>query len=152
MTSDSDKEVVITRLLNAPRELVFEMWTDPKHVGKWWGPTGFTTTTHKIDIRPGGEWVYIMHGPDGTDFDNRMRFLEIVKPERLVYLHDTGIDNDPSEFRSVITFEAVGNQTRITLKSVFKTKEARDFAVQEYGAIEGAKQHLAKLESYLSAL
>jgi len=149
----SDREIEITRLLNAPRELVFEVWTNPKHVGNWWGPTGFTiTTTKKIDARIGGEWVYIMHGPDGRNYDNRIRFLEVVKPERLVYLHDTGKDNDPAEFQSVVTFDAAGKQTKVTLRSIFKTKEARDFVVREFGAIEGAKQHLAKLENYLSEL
>ena len=149
----SDREIVITRLLNAPRELVFEVWTNPKHVDNWWGPTGFTNTTKKIDVRPGGEWIYIMHGPDGRTYDNRVRYVEIVKPEKIVYLHDTGKDNDPSEFQSIITFEVISRkQTKVTLKSIFKTKEARDFVVREFGAIEGAEQHLAKLERYLSEL
>jgi len=148
----SEKEIEVTRLLNAPRELVFEVWTNAKHVDKWWGPAGFTNTTHRIDVRVGGEWVFVMHGPNGRSYDNRVRFIEVVKPERLVYLHDSGIDNDPREFQAFITFEAVGNQTKVTLRSVFKTKEARDFAVREFGALEGAKQHLGNLESYLSSL
>ena len=148
----SEREIEITRLLNAPRELVFEVWTSPKHVDKWWGPTGFTNTTYKMDVRPGGEWVYVMHGPNGMNFDNRIRFIEVIRPEKLVYLHDSGIDNDPRGFEAFITFEAVGTQTKVTLRSVFKTKEARDFAVREFGAIEGGKQHLAKLESYLASL
>lgn len=152
MSSDSDKEIVITRLLNAPRELVFEVWTSPKHVDNWWGPTGFTNITKKMDVKVGGEWVYIMRGPDGKNFDNRIRFVEIVKPSKLVYLHDSGVDNDPSEFRTVVTFETVGKQTKVTLSSVFKTKEARDFVVREFGAIEGGKQHLEKLDRYLSTL
>jgi uncharacterized protein YndB with AHSA1/START domain len=152
MSSDSDKEIVITRLLNAPRELVFEVWTSPTHVDKWWGPDGFTNVTKKMDVRPGGEWVYVMHGPNGKDFDNRIRFVEIEKPAKLVYLHDSGIDNDPSEFKTVVTFEAQGKQTKVTLTSVFKTKEAKELVVREFGAIEGAKQHLAKLERYLSEL
>ncbi len=149
----SDREIVITRLLNAPRELVFEVWTSPEHIDKWWGPNGFTNTTKKIDIRPGGEWVYIMNGPDGRTYDNRIRFKEIINLEKISYLHDTGIDNDPQEFESIITFEAINKkQTKITLKSIFKTKEARDFVVREFGAIEGAEQHLAKLERYLTQL
>jgi uncharacterized protein YndB with AHSA1/START domain len=148
----SEKEIQVTRLLNAPRELVFEVWTSPKHVDKWWGPNGFTNITRKMDVRPGGEWVYVMHGPDGRKYDNRIRFVEVVKPEKLVYLHDSGKDNDPGEFQSIITFEAVGHQTKVTLRSVFKTKEARDFVVREFGALEGAQQHLSKLESYLANL
>jgi len=147
-----DREIVTTRLLNAPRELVFEVWTSPQHVEKWWGPNGFTVTTKTMNVRVGGEWVYIMHGPDGKDYDNRIRFTEVVRPEKLVYLHDSGKDNDPREFQSIITFEAVGKQTKVTLTSVFKTKEAKEFVVREFGALEGAKQHLGKLESYLSTL
>lgn len=148
----SDREIVTTRLLNAPRELVFEVWTSPNHVGNWWGPNGFTLTTKKMDVRPGGEWIYTMHGPDGRDYPNRIRFIEVIKPEKLFYYHDSGIDNDPAEFQSIITFETVGKQTKVTLTSVFKTKEAKEFVVREFGALEGAKQHLAKLESYLSTL
>lgn len=150
MSSDSDKEIVITRLLNAPRELVFKVWTSPEHVDKWWGPDGFTNVTEKMDVRVGGEWLYVMRGPDGRNYDNRVRFLEIVKPAKLVYLQDSGVDNDPSEFKTVVTFETVGNQTKVTLASVFRTKEARDLVVREYGAIEGGKQHLNKLERYLA--
>jgi uncharacterized protein YndB with AHSA1/START domain len=152
MSSDSDREIVITRVLSAPRELVFEVWTSPKHVDNWWGPTGFTNITKKMDVRVGGEWVYVMRSSDGKDFPNRIRFVEIVKPSKLVYLHDSGIDNDPSEFRTVVTFEAVGTQTKVTLASVFKTKEARDLVVREFGAIEGGKQHLEKLDRYISEL
>jgi uncharacterized protein YndB with AHSA1/START domain len=152
MSSDSDKEIVITRVLNAPRELVFDVWTSPKHVDNWWGPTGFTNVTKKMDVRVGGEWVYVMRGPDGKDFPNRIRFVEIVKPSKLVYLHDSGIDDDPSEFKTAVTFEAVGKQTKVTLASIFKTKEARDFVVREFGAIEGGKQHLEKLDRYLAQL
>lgn len=135
-----------------PRELVFEVWTDPKHIDKWWGPTGFTNTTSKMEVRPGGEWVFVMNGPDGSKFPNRIRFVEITKPEKIVYMHDSGIDNDPQEFQSTILFEAVGKQTKVTLKSLFKTKEARDFVVREYDAVEGAEQHLSKLENYLATL
>jgi len=148
----SEREIEVTRLLNAPRELVFEVWTSPKHVDKWWGPNGFTNSTKKIDVRPGGEWIYVMHGPDGRIYDNRIRFIEVVKPEKLVYLHDSGIDEDPREFQSVITFEVAGKQTKVTLKSLFKTKEARDFVVREFGALEGATQHLNKLANYLATL
>lgn len=152
MSSGSDREIVITRVLNAPRDLVFEVWTSPKHVDKWWGPTGFTNVTSKMDVRPGGEWIYVMHGPDGRTYDNRIRFVDIIKPEKISYLHDSGKDNDPSEFQSVVTFEAKGKQTLVTLRSVFKTKEARDFVVREFGAIEGGKQHLEKLDHYLAGL
>jgi len=76
----ADREIGTTRIFDAPRELVFRMWTDPEHVGNWWGPTGFKTTTQLIDVRPGGQWRFIMHGPDGTDYPNKIVFVEIVEP------------------------------------------------------------------------
>jgi uncharacterized protein YndB with AHSA1/START domain len=86
-SAPADREMVITRVINAPRALVFKAWTKPAHIGNWWGPRGFTTTTHSMDVRPGGEWRFVMHGPDGTDYQNRIVDLEVVEPERLVYDH-----------------------------------------------------------------
>jgi uncharacterized protein YndB with AHSA1/START domain len=79
----TDREIVTTRVFDAPREMVFDAWTDPKHIGQWWGPIGFTTTTHEMDVRPGGVWRFTMHGPDGRDYKNRIVYTEIVRPERL---------------------------------------------------------------------
>ena len=96
MTADArmptDREIVLSRLIDAPQELVFDAWTDPEQVGQWWGPSGFTTTTHKMEVKPGGVWRFVMHGPDGRDYQNKITYLEIVPPERLVYRH--GGDED----------------------------------------------------------
>src|ERR1700733_13330918 len=81
------REIIMTRIFDAPRELVFEMWTDPKRLAHWWGPRGFTPTIQEMDVRPGGSWKMIMHGPDGVDYPNHSVFVEVVKPERLVYTH-----------------------------------------------------------------
>ena len=86
----ADWEIVTTRVFDAPREWVFQAWTDPKQLEIWWGPDGFTNTTHQINVRPGGVWRFIMHGPDGVDYSNRIDFEEIVKPERIVYSHSGG--------------------------------------------------------------
>src|SRR5258706_7128695 len=75
------------RVFDAPRELVWKVWTEPEHIGKWWGPNGFTTTTHKMEVKAGGVWRFVMHGPDGRDYQNKITFIEVVKPERLVYKH-----------------------------------------------------------------
>ena len=88
-TGTADREIVATRLFDAPRDLVFMMWTDPNHIAQWWGPRGFTTTTLEMDLRPGGIWRFIMHGPDGRDYPNRVIYLEIVPLERLVYKHES---------------------------------------------------------------
>jgi uncharacterized protein YndB with AHSA1/START domain len=146
----ADREIVITRLLNAPRELVFEAWTDPKHLINWWGPKGFTNTFKKADIRTGGEWVFIMHGPDGIDYPNRVFFEEIVRPERIVYTHGSDDINDPAQFRVTATFEKQGAKTNLTMQLVFQTAAARDQVIREFGAIEGANQTMDRLESLLA--
>ena len=145
----SDREIVITRIINAPRELVFKAWTDQQHIDKWWGPAGFTTTTYEMEVKPGGIWRYMMHGPDGTDYPNWIKYEEIVQPECLVYEHGGKID-DPPHFHVTVTFEDEGGKTKLTMRSVFPTAEARDFVVKEFKAIEGGNQTLDRLEEYLA--
>jgi len=144
----TEREIVITRIINAPRELVFNAWTDPKHLSNWWGPRRFTNTFKEINTKTGGQWLFTMHGPMG-DFPNRIKFHEVVKPERLVYLHDSGIDNDPSGFEVVVTFEAQGDKTKLTLRSLFPTKDIRDMVVREFKATEGGNQNIDKFEEQL---
>jgi len=146
----SDREIAITRLLNAPRELVFEVWTSPKHVDKWWGPNGFTNTIYEMDVRPGGVWRYMMHGPDGTDYPNLVTYIEVVKPERLVYMH--GDDNDPEQFKVTVIFEDLGDQTRLSMTSLFRTPEELEFVVEKHGASEGLKQNMDRLEAWIARL
>lgn len=154
MTADArmptDREIVLSRLIDAPQELVFDAWTDPEQVGQWWGPSGFTTTTHKMEVKPGGVWRFVMHGPDGRDYQNKITYLEIVPPERLVYRHGGDEDLEPVSFHTTVTFVAEGNKTRVTMRSVFPTAEYRDRVVKEHGAIEGGEQHLARLDEHLA--
>ena len=148
--STTDREIVTSRVIDAPRALVFEAWTDPRHVAQWFGPDGFTVTTHEMDVKPGGTWRFTMRGPDGTDWPNVVTYEEVTPPERLVYLH--GHDREPDMFHVTVTFDDRGGQTALTLKSVFKTAAARDFVVRERGAIEGGRQTLAKLDRYVATL
>jgi uncharacterized protein YndB with AHSA1/START domain len=145
----ADNEVIITRLLDAPRELVWEAWTNPEHAAKWWGPNGFTTTTEVMDVRPGGTWKYVMHGPDGTDYPNECKYLEVVKPERIIHSHG---DGQRVWFQSSCFFQIEGDQTRVTIKQVFPSAEARNEVVEKYGAIKGGQQHLARLAEYLTQM
>jgi uncharacterized protein YndB with AHSA1/START domain len=140
----SAREIVITRVFNAPRELVFAAWTDPQHIGRWYGPNGFTLTIHEMDVRPGGHWRFIMHGPDGVDYLNENQYLEIVKPERLVYLH-----GPVPKFQATVTFENENGKTRLTMRTTFATAAERDHVVKEYHAIEGGHQTLARLAEFL---
>lgn len=149
--STADREMVITRIVDAPRELVWEAMTNPKHVVNWWGPNGFTNTLEKMDFRVGGVWKHVMHGPDGKDYPNFSTFTAIVKPERIEFLHGGTSKGDPDvQFDATWTFEALGNQTRVTIRAVFPTVEARDTTVKVYNAIEGGKQTLARLAEFLA--
>jgi uncharacterized protein YndB with AHSA1/START domain len=146
MATTEDREIVISRLVNAPRELVFEAWTDPKHLIQWWGPKGFTNTFQSIAVKPGGVWKFIMHGPDGVDYPNLITFHEVVKPELITFSHGTGEENDPHQFETRVTFEKKGDKTLLTMKSIFSSADERDKMVREVGAIEGGNQTLDRLE------
>jgi uncharacterized protein YndB with AHSA1/START domain len=150
--STADRELVYVRIYDAPRELVFDAWTNPKHLPKWWGPNGFTLTIRSIDVRAGGVWRFVMHGPDGRDYENRITYEEIVRPERLVYSHGGGEDVEPVQFQTTVTFEDHGGKTKLTMRAVFPTAAERDRVAKEYGAIEGAHQHLGRLAEHLKTM
>jgi uncharacterized protein YndB with AHSA1/START domain len=147
--TNADREIVISRAIGAPRELVFEAFTQVRHLSRWWGPEGFTTTTRSFEFRVGGAWDFVMHGPDGTDYQEWITWREIVPPERIALLHGESRD-DPNAFESVLTFEPAGEQTRIVMRAVFPTKELRDEAVEKYHAIEGGEQTLRNLAAYVT--
>ncbi len=148
-----DREILISRVFDAPRELVWQAWTDPRHVVHWWGPRGFTTTIEEMDVRPGGEWKHVMRGPDGVNYPNYSVFTEVVKPERIVYSHGGHREGGPEiSFVSTWTFDVVApGKTRLTIRMVFPTADARNLVVKEFGALEGAKQTLARLAEHLAA-
>jgi uncharacterized protein YndB with AHSA1/START domain len=148
----SDREMVITRVVDAPRELVFKAFTDPKHVVHWWGPNGFTNTIYEMDVRVGGLWRFMMHGPDGTDYPNWIRYTEILKPERLAYDHGSDEANAVAEFRTVVTFDDMGGgKTKVTLRAIFDTVKGYTDA-KEFGAVEGGNQTLGRLAEYLKTM
>jgi len=146
------QEIVIARVFDAPRERVFDAWTKEEHLVHWFGPKGFTLTTHEIDVRVGGRWRFMFHGPDGTDYDNRMVFLEIKRPTLLVFEHGSDRDDDPGRFRTTITFDEQSNgKTVVTLRQLHPTKEQRDRGVA-FGAVELGMQTLDKLAAYLPGM
>jgi uncharacterized protein YndB with AHSA1/START domain len=152
-TRASDRELVISREFDAPRELVWEAMTDPAQVVQWWGPRGFTTTIQEMDVRPGGVWEHIMHGPDGTDYPNKSIFSVVEKPARIVYTHGGARKGGPeAAFEATWTFEALDeNKTRATIRMVFPSAEARETVIREYGAVEGGHQTLGRLAEMLDA-
>jgi len=151
MTTTADREIVIARIIHARRELVFEAFTDVRHLSRWWGPEGFTTTTRAFEFRVGGEWDFVLHGPDGTDYQEWIVWTEIVPPERIALLHGE-VRNDPNAFESVITFAADGATTRIEMRTVFPTKQMRDEAVEQHHAVEGGQQTLHNLDVYVTQI
>ncbi len=142
--STADRELSETRIYDAPRELVWKAWTEPEHLANWWGPDGFTNTIHEMDVRPGGAWNLVMHGPDGRDYDNRMIYVEVVKPERIVYDHTSH-----PLFRATVTFEDLAGKTRLTMRMVFESTESRDQTVKVFKADEGLIQTLSRLAEQL---
>jgi uncharacterized protein YndB with AHSA1/START domain len=149
MTANADdyanREIVTTRLFDAPRELVFRAWTEPDHLAKWWGPKGFTNTFHEFDPRPGGTWRFVMHGPNGTDYPNEIVFVEIASPERLVLDHVS-----LPKFRLTVSFEEVAGKTKVTFRQLFDSPET-------YGrikslALPGNEENFDKLASELAAM
>ena len=147
----ADREIVISQVIDAPRELVFEAFRRVRHLSRWWGPEGFTTTTRSFEFRVGGVWDFVMHGPDGTDYQEWITWREIVPPEWIALLHGESPD-DPNAIESELTFEARGEQTRIVMRTVFPTRELRDEAVEKYHAIEGGEQTLRNLAAYVTEL
>ncbi|SDO69086.1 Uncharacterized conserved protein YndB, AHSA1/START domain [Nakamurella panacisegetis] len=145
----AEREIVVTRIISAPRELVFEAFTEVRHLSQWWGPDGFTTTTRAFEFRVGGDWDFVMHGPDGTEYQEWISWTEITPPERITLRHGESQD-DPNAFESVVTFAPDGPATRIQLHTVFPTKALRDEAVEKYHAVEGGRQTLNNLAAYVS--
>jgi uncharacterized protein YndB with AHSA1/START domain len=146
-----DRETVLSRVFDAPRALVFKAWTEREHITKWFGPKGFTTTTHEMDAKVGGRWRFEMRGPDGTVYDNRIEYLEIVPNERLVFDHGHDRDDDPSRFRVTVTFdEQSDKKTIVTMRQLFRTKAQREATIG-FGAVELGYQTLDKLADHLRA-
>jgi uncharacterized protein YndB with AHSA1/START domain len=143
-TNTADRELFITRLFQAPVELVWKVWTDPDHLKNWWGPNGFTNTITKMDMKPGGEWDLIMHGPDGTDYKNKSVFKEIIRHKKIVYQHLTG-----PKFLATIEFESRGEATFLRWHMLFDTREEFIQTVKTFKADEGLRQNVEKLSEYL---
>lgn len=146
----SDREIVVTRLIDAPVARVWRAWTDNAEIVKWWGPHGFSDETIAREFKPGGHWRHTMIGPDGTRFLNFATYKEIEKEKRIVLVNGGGKEGDDEGvgFRSEITFKAVGSKTEITMRSVLPTAEMRERVVKEFKAIEGGRQTLSRLDAH----
>ena len=143
-SNTAERELTISRLLNAPRELVWEVWTKPEHIKNWWGPTGFTNTIFSMEVKPGGVWDFIMHGPDGTDYPNKSIFREVLPFEKIVYEHIS-----KPHILATIDFQKQGNQTFIHWHMLFDSREEFIEVVKKYKADVGLKQNVEKMVTYL---
>jgi uncharacterized protein YndB with AHSA1/START domain len=141
------RELHFSRLLDAPIKLVWKVWTSPEHIKYWWGPDGFTNTITKMDMKPGGEWILVMHGPDGTDYDHKCVFREVVKYKKIVY-------DQLTHFRYVATieFESRKDKTFINWTMLFESNECLIQAAKIYKVDAGFKQNAEKLINYLLRL
>ena len=137
------KELHIRKTLDAPVELVWEAWTNPKDIVNWWAPTGFTTTIHQMDLTGGGEWLMTLLGPDGKRYPNKSIFTEIIPLKKIVYEHFN------PDFIARVVFEPNNNMTLIEWTLLFETTELLEIVVKTFKADEGLKQNVEKLENYL---
>ena len=145
-SNTKDREISITRTLNAPIDLVWEAWTTPEHIAQWWGPNGFTNTISKMDLQPGGEWLLVMHGPDGTDYNNKSIFREIIPHKKIVF------DHVAPNFTATIDFQAQGDKTFLTWHMLFESAELFIQVVKTFKADEGLKQNVEKFQAYLDGM
>ncbi|MFN7145760.1 MAG: SRPBCC domain-containing protein [Myxococcota bacterium] len=148
MNDPRDRTIVIERVLDAPRERVFAAWTGPG-IERWWGPDGYSTVTSSREVRPGGEWRYVMRHDTHGVFPNRVRYLEITPPERIVYDHDAGEEDTSGPMRVTVTFADRGGRTALTLHTVLATVEAFERA-RRYNAVEGGNQTIDRLAAELA--
>lgn len=145
--STQDRELLLKRTLNAPIDLVWEAWSNPEHIAKWWGPTGFSNTINIMDMQPGGKWNLVMHGPDGTDYINESIFKEVVYHKRIVYEHTSW-----PHIIATIDFEDLGEKTGLTWHMLFDSREEFIEVAKKHKAKQGQKENVDKLEVYLKGM
>jgi uncharacterized protein YndB with AHSA1/START domain len=146
-----DREIVVVRDFDAPRDLVYAAFVDPKHVPRWWGPKGFTLESHAIDVRVGGLWRFTLRSAEGRSFPNRIAYTELSAPRRIVYEHGSDVEADPTRFHVVITLDAIeGHRTRVTMHSTFPSAGQRD-GVLAFHAVELGKSTLEKGAAHVAS-
>lgn len=143
----ADREFYVVHLYSAAPQQLWQAWTNPDHIKNWWGPEGFTNTIHTMEIKPEGLWEFVMHGPDGTNFNNRSVFKEIVEPSRIVFEHQSA-----PKFITTVTFEPQGDKTLLTWHMLFESAELREQVINVFKADVGLQQNIEKLERYLQTM
>lgn len=166
MTETTEREVIFTRSINAPRALVFKAWTHPAHLAQWWGPHGFTNPVCLTDLRPGGSYRIVMRSPDGVEYPLKGVYHEVVKPERLVMTVDVsehssewqglvkpnrekGERNPVGEMIQTVSFEDLDGKTKLTIRTRFASVADRD-AMLKMRMTEGWAQNLERLDAHVA--
>ncbi len=147
----TDRELVFTRLYDAPPDKVFPLWTEEEHLAKWWGPNGFSISVESIDVRPGGRWVFVMHSPDGKDYPNRITYDEVIFPERIVYSHE-GPDLANAQFHAIVTFDEMAGKTALSMRLIFPSVEAKRLNIDQYHSDVGGIETLCRLKGVVDTL
>ena len=149
--NDDTLSIVTSRIVDADVERAWAAWTEPEQVAQWWGPAGFTNTVQEMDVRPGGHWVILMHGPDGTLYPNSSTYGEVTRLKKLVILHAESKEFGIAAWRAEVTFEAMEGQTRVRMAGIFASVEAKTKHVEEFHAVEGAEESLTRLTEFLTS-
>ncbi len=144
--STENRELFISRLIDAPQELVWEAWTNPEHIRHWWGPVGFSSTISKMEVNEGGEWEFVMHGPDGTDYKNKHVYITLEKPSLIIMRHESF-----PPFVMTARFEAKGTKTLVTLHSVFESASQLQEVIKVFKADVGMVQNITRMDEYISS-
>ena len=139
-----NRELRVTRMLDAPLDIVWKVWTNPEDIAQWWGPNGFTNTTYKMDVVANGEWLLTMHGADGKRFPNKSVFIEIVPQKKIVFRHFN------PNYLATIIFDQMDSKSFLDWTMVFDTDELFKIVVNTFKADEGLIQNVDKLERYLA--
>ncbi|MDQ3097710.1 MAG: SRPBCC domain-containing protein [Chloroflexota bacterium] len=147
--NEGDREIVVSRVIDGPRRLVFDAFTTATHLAEWCAPTGGKITTHAFDFKPGGVWDATIQGPDGSEYPNHFEWKEIAPPERIVWMYGMGKD-DPHPVKTILTLVERGTTTEAILRLVFGTKEERDEKVAKYYAAQGAQRSLDALAAHVA--
>ena len=146
----AERSIAGTVEIAASADVVWHLWTNPDRIAHWWGPDAYTTAVQAMDVRPGGEWRFTMTGPDGTVYDNRVVYLVVEEPVRIVYAH--GVAGRADRFVATATFSQHDRGTTVSVTSRFPTPDDRRRAAEEFGASEGLRQTLGNLAAYIEGL
>ena len=143
---DDTHTLVTTKEIDAPVVDVWNAWRDPEKIANWWGPAGFRSTVEELDVRIGGRFKVIMHGPDGTDYPNLYVFDHVEEHRQLIYTSAGSEEFGLAPYQSVFDLTSLGSRTRVVLEARFISEEDKRKHVEDFGAIEGSRQLLQRLE------